>query len=84
MRLDPGVERWDDPAFAPVLTDFKRRFKETNTEEGPVMETVLAYAMDQAYTSSRRSRTARRLSEQRAGPIAGRARVARARCHASQ
>jgi len=38
-----------------VLADFKRRFRETNTEEGVVMETVLAYAMDQAYTSSRRT-----------------------------
>ena len=55
MRLDAGPEHWDDPAFAPVLTDFKRRFRETNTEEGVVMETVLAYAMDQAYTSSRRT-----------------------------
>jgi hypothetical protein len=55
LRLAPGVERWDNPAFAPVLADFKRRFRETNTEEGAVMETVLAYAMDQAYTSSRRT-----------------------------
>jgi len=55
MRLEPGAERWDNPAFAPVLTDFKRRFRETHTEEGMVMETVLAYAMDQAYTSSRRT-----------------------------
>jgi hypothetical protein len=55
MRLDAGPEQWDDPAFAPVLADFKRRFRETNTEEGVVMETVLAYAMDQAYTSPRRA-----------------------------
>jgi hypothetical protein len=55
MRLDAGPEQWDDPAFAPVLETFKRRFRETNTEEGVVMETVLAYAMDQAYTSSRRT-----------------------------
>jgi hypothetical protein len=55
MRLAPGAEQWDDPAFASVLTDFRRRFKETNTEEGAVMETVLAYVMDQAYTSSRRT-----------------------------
>ena len=55
MRLDSGAERWDDPAFAPVLRDFKRRFRETNTEDGLVMETVLAYTMDQAYTSSRRA-----------------------------
>jgi hypothetical protein len=55
MRLEPGEERWDDPTFAPVLADFKRRFRETNTEEGLVMETVLAYTMDQAYASSRRA-----------------------------
>jgi hypothetical protein len=55
MRLESGPERWDDPAFAPVLSDFKRRFKETNTEEGAVMETVLTYAMDQAYASTRRA-----------------------------
>ena len=55
LRLDSGPEQWDDPAFAPVLKNFKRRFSETNTEEGVVMETVLAYAMDQAYTSSRRT-----------------------------
>ena len=55
MRLDSGPERWDDPAFAPVLKDVQRRFRETNTEEGTVMETVLAYAMDQAYASTRRT-----------------------------
>ena len=55
MRLESGPERWDDPAFASVLGDFKRRFRETNTEEGVVMDTVLAYAMDQAYASSRRA-----------------------------
>ena len=55
MRLDAGPEQWDDPAFAPVLAEFKRRFRDTRTEEGAVMETVLTYAMDQAYTSSRRT-----------------------------
>jgi len=55
LHLDPGPERWDDPSFATVLSDFKRRFRETNTEEGAVMETVLTYAMDQAYTSGRRA-----------------------------
>ena len=53
--LEAGPERWDDPSFAPVLTEFRRRFRETGTEEGMVMDTVLAYAMDQAYTSSRRA-----------------------------
>ena len=56
MRLEPGPERWDDPAFAPVLKDFKRRFRETTTEEGVGLETGLAYAMDQAYASPRRTR----------------------------
>ena len=55
MRLAPGVDKWDDPAFASVLGDFRRRFKATNTEEGAVMDTVLAYVMDQAYTSPRRT-----------------------------
>ena len=53
-HLAPGPERWDDPSFEPILADFKRRFAETNTEEGTVMETVLTYVMDQAYTSPRR------------------------------
>jgi hypothetical protein len=55
MQLEAGPERWDDPAFARVLTQFRRRFKDTRTEEGMVMDTVLAYVMDQAYTSTRRS-----------------------------
>ena len=53
MRLTPGVEWWDDSSFRPVLAGFRRRFRETNTEEGLIMETVLAYAMDQAYASPR-------------------------------
>jgi hypothetical protein len=53
IRLDAGPERWDDPSFAPVLREFQRRFTETNSEEGTVMSTVLAYAIDQAYASPR-------------------------------
>jgi hypothetical protein len=65
MRLDAGPEQWDDPAFARVLADFRQRFRNTNTEEGTVMDTVLAYVMDQAYTSSRRTLIAEfRSSEQ--------------------
>ena len=54
-RLRPGAEEWDNPTFAPVLKEFRRRFSDTNTEEGVVMDTVLEYAMDQAYTSPRRA-----------------------------
>ena len=65
MRLGAGPEEWDDPAFARVLTGFRQRFRNTNTEEGTVMDTVLAYVMDQAYTSSRRTLIAEfRSSEQ--------------------
>ena len=38
MRLPSGAEQWDDPAFAPVLNNLQRRFRETITEEGVVME----------------------------------------------
>ncbi len=55
VRLDAGPEHWDDPSFARVLADFRRRFRETNSEEGTVMDTVLTYVMDQAYTSGRRA-----------------------------
>jgi hypothetical protein len=55
MRLDAGPERWDDPTFARVLGEFRQRFRDTNTEEGTVMDTVLTYVMDQAYTSGRRT-----------------------------
>ena len=54
MRVDARPEQWDDPSFAPVLARFRQRFRDTHTEEGVVMDTVLAYAMDQAYTSGRR------------------------------
>jgi len=38
-----------------VLGEFRQRFRDTNTEEGTVMDTVLTYVMDQAYTSGRRT-----------------------------
>ena len=53
VRLDATVEEWEDPAFERVLRDFQRRFAATNTEEGSVMATVLAYATQEAYTSGR-------------------------------
>jgi hypothetical protein len=55
LSLEHGAERWDDPAFEGLLRDFQRRFRETKTEEGAVMSTVLAYAIDDAYTSNRRA-----------------------------
>jgi hypothetical protein len=48
LRLAAGPEKWDDPGFAPVLTALASRFRETNTEEGTVMDTVLRYVIDEA------------------------------------
>jgi hypothetical protein len=53
LRLDGETERWDDRAFEPVLRGFERRFRETNTEEGRIMATVLAYAIEETSLSRR-------------------------------
>jgi hypothetical protein len=53
VSQDASVEEWDDPSFAATLETFQRRFQATKTEEGTVMATVLEYAMEEAYTSSR-------------------------------
>jgi hypothetical protein len=75
MRLDAGPERWDDPVFARVLTEFRGRFRNTNSEEGMVMDTVLAYVMDQAYTSSRRTLIAEFRSSEQVRRLIDRGRV---------
>jgi hypothetical protein len=53
MQLDRVPEEWDDRSFEPVLTSFRQRFADTQTEEGDVMAAVLAYFMDEAYSSRR-------------------------------
>ncbi len=53
VRLEPGVERWHDPAFAATLRSFQRRFAETGTEEGTVMSTMLRYIIGDLRTSRR-------------------------------
>ena len=53
VRLDASLEQWDDRSFEPVLRGFQRRFSDTNTEEGTVMATVLAYVIDETYASAR-------------------------------
>ena len=54
VRIDASPEQWDDPAFEAVLRAFQRRFQDTKTEEGTIMATVLAYAMQDAFSSGRR------------------------------
>ena len=53
LRLRADEQEWDDPSFRPVLEKFERQFRDTRTEEGTVMATVLAYAIDEAFTSDR-------------------------------
>jgi hypothetical protein len=53
LSLDATPEQWDDPSFEPVLKDYERRFKDTDTEEGSVMATLFAYVRDDLYASRR-------------------------------
>ena len=53
VRLDAKGEQWDESSFAPTLREFERRFRATGTEEGAVMATVIAYAIQEMYTSGR-------------------------------
>jgi hypothetical protein len=52
VSLDAPPEAWDTRAFSTTLKSFERRFRDTQTEEGTIMATVLAYVRDEA--SSRR------------------------------
>lgn len=53
VRLEAGVQRWHEAAFEPVLRDFQRRFRETQSEEGTVMATTLTYVINDLRTSRR-------------------------------
>ena len=53
LRIDVTPEERETPAFAAVLRSFQRRFRETRTEEGTIMSTVLAYALDETFASGR-------------------------------
>ena len=55
LRIGATPEAWDDAAFEPVLRHFQQRFRATGTEEGTVMGTILAYVMQDAYTSGRQA-----------------------------
>jgi hypothetical protein len=53
VRLALPADAWDGPAIVPILGDFQRRFRQTKTEEGAVMATVLAYVLEDIQTSGR-------------------------------
>jgi len=43
VRLEATPEEWEEPAFEETLAQFRRRFRDTGTEEGVVMDAVLGY-----------------------------------------
>ena len=54
LRLDAPPEQWDDGRLMPALRAFERRFRDSGSEEGTVMATVLAYVISDAESSGRR------------------------------
>jgi hypothetical protein len=54
LSLDAAPERWEDGSMTPALRGFERRFRETKSEEGTVMATVLAFVIDYAESSGQR------------------------------
>ena len=54
VRMDALLEQWDAPAFDGVLREFQSRFLATDTEEGEVMATVLAYVIDEMVRTRQR------------------------------
>ena len=53
VRLDATLQQWHEPAFESTLREFEQRFARTDTEEGTIMATTLAYVL-QDLRSSRR------------------------------
>jgi hypothetical protein len=53
LRIESGIERWHTVEFETTLRAFQERFERTNTEEGSVMATTLAYVISDLRTSRR-------------------------------
>jgi hypothetical protein len=53
VRLDAAGADWDTPTFAVTLREFEAKFRGTKSEEGTIMATVLAYAIQEMYASGR-------------------------------
>ena len=53
LHIEGGVQRWHEASFETVLRGFEERFKDTNTDEGDVMASTLAYVIDDLRTSRR-------------------------------
>ncbi len=53
LQLEPGVQRWHEASFEPVLQGHRRRFEALGSEEGDVMATMLTYVIGDLRTSRR-------------------------------
>jgi len=53
LRLKASVSKWHEPSFESTMRSFQKRFEETNTEEGTVMATTLAFVIDDLSRSRR-------------------------------
>ena len=53
LRIESGFEKWHTVEFETTLRTFQERFERTNTEEGSVMATTLAYVISDLRTSRR-------------------------------
>ena len=54
LNLGAAPQRWDDGSLVSTLRGFEKRFRDTKSEEGTVMATVLAFFIDYADTSGQR------------------------------
>jgi len=53
LSLDVPLERWDEPVIVPVLRKYQARFRNTRSEEGDVMATVIDYVIADLRSSDR-------------------------------
>ena len=54
VAIEARFAEWDSPGLVTILRSFKERFRQTGSEEGAVMSTVLAFVIDDIETSGRR------------------------------
>jgi hypothetical protein len=64
LNIDYAPERWDDGTLVPVLRGFEKRFRDSKSEEGTVMATVLAFVIADGESSGRRQILAQFRSDQ--------------------
>lgn len=54
LSIDSSVQEWDDGTLVPTLRRFEKRFRDSKSEEGTIMATMLEFAIAEATTSGRR------------------------------